>query len=219
MVTIKGNSGAPLSPPSPPPLSPSLTPPSFSLFRPFPHSHILLLLLAKLHDLHEYWTYIAITMEHYFFALLTKQRQDWTYKFIDELVKNQWLQAIQPIDELNRIWLFNWLFEVPRKEKDKNNLKVENQFWLKAIKNNRKKNRIFKVNVEFEIELTQRRSTAVAFPAAAAWISRSTGESFTMFDCWRSEVVQEDDQIIKERKTLPCCSKQKVHEQQTWGSE
>ena len=64
-----------------------------------------------------------------------------------------------------------------------NNLKVENQFWLKAIKKNRKKNRIFKVNVEFEIELTQRRSTAVAFPAAAAWISRSTGESFTMFDC------------------------------------
>ena len=89
LVTIKGNSGAPLSPPSPPPLSPSLTPPSFSHFRPFPHSHILLLLLAKLHDLHEYWTYIAITMEHYFFASLTKQREDWTYKFIDELVKNQ----------------------------------------------------------------------------------------------------------------------------------
>ena len=134
MVTIKGNSGAPLSPPSPPPLSPSLTPPSFSHFRPFPHSHILLLLLAKLHDLHEYWTYIAITMEHYFFASLTKQRQDWTNKFSDELVKNQWLQAIQPIDELNRIWLFNWLFEVPRKEKDKNDLKVENKFRLNAIK-------------------------------------------------------------------------------------
>ena len=130
LVTIKGNSGVPLSPPSPSSLSPSLTPPSFSHFRTFPHSHILLLLLAKLHDLHEYWTYIAITMEHYFFASLAKQRQDWTYKFIDELVKNQWLQAI---DELNRIWLFNWLFEVPRKEKDKNNLKVENQFRLKAI--------------------------------------------------------------------------------------
>ena len=41
------------------------------------------MLLAKLHDLHEYWTYIAITMEHYFFASLTKQREDY------ELVKNQ----------------------------------------------------------------------------------------------------------------------------------
>ena len=97
------------------------------------------MLLAKLHDLHEYWTYIAITMEHYFFASLTKQRQDWTNKFSDELVKNQWLQAIQPIDELNRIWLFNWLFEVPRKEKDKNNLKVENLFRLKAISKKQEK--------------------------------------------------------------------------------
>ena len=81
------------------------------------------------------------------------------------------------------------------------------------------KNRIFKVNVEFEIELTQRRSTAVAFPAAAAWISRSTGESFENVRLLKIRSCSRRWSDHQRKKTLPCCSKQKVHEQQTWGSE
>ena len=135
---------------------------SFTIIFSFSTSPLLLffLLTTQFHDLHEYWTTLHYngTLDSHSLPLARGAKTHWNYQSINCSIENQ-------------STILCWPENYKSMKYDRNIIMIFIMIMIIVTT-------ITHWGLWWSFTHSQRRSTPVAFPLAAAWISRRTGESW-----------------------------------------